>query len=194
MKISTKFFNDPKEYFKTCRDLPDGWIYLGDDEERYVLGQPGRRNVLTFGVNPSTAVPGRDDPTIRRVRKRVLDQGYDGWIMVNLYPLIASKPKELPESCDRTLFRQNLRVIGAIQEAYPIAMAWAAWGDAIDLRPYLGEALWEYHQLAEADFEFYCCGTRTANGNPRHPLYLKGSEEFDWFAAYDYACSWSDLA
>ena len=78
MKISTEFFYDPKEYFKTCRDLPEEWIYLGDDKERYVLRQPGRRNVLTFGVNPSTAVPGRDDPTIRRVRKRVLDQGYGG--------------------------------------------------------------------------------------------------------------------
>ena len=52
----------------------DGWIYLGNTDERYILGQPGRRNMLVFGVNPSTAVPGKDDPTIRKVRKLTAEQ------------------------------------------------------------------------------------------------------------------------
>ena len=50
--------------------VKDGWIYLGNDKERYVLGQPGVENMLVFGVNPSTAVPGKDDH--RRMRKRRL--------------------------------------------------------------------------------------------------------------------------
>ena len=38
--------------------IPQGWIYLGNDKERYVIGQPGYYNMLIFGVNPSTATPG----------------------------------------------------------------------------------------------------------------------------------------
>lgn len=39
-------------------DIPPGWLYIGDNKERYLLGQPGRNNILIFGVNPSTACPG----------------------------------------------------------------------------------------------------------------------------------------
>jgi hypothetical protein len=54
-------------------DIPGGWLYIGDEKERYLLGQPGRRNMLVFGVNPSTASAGENnlDPTIKRVRKFV---------------------------------------------------------------------------------------------------------------------------
>lgn len=50
-------------------DIPGGWLYIGDEKERYLLGQPGRRNMLVFGVNPSTASAGENnlDPTIKRV-------------------------------------------------------------------------------------------------------------------------------
>ena len=65
-------------------EIPQGWIYLGDENVRYYLGQPGYRNMLVFGANPSTASPGEEnlDPTIRKVRKLCANAGYDGWIMV----------------------------------------------------------------------------------------------------------------
>ena len=52
-------------------DKHEGWIYLGDDKARYILGEPGKRNILVFGINPSTACPGEEniDPTIRKIRK-----------------------------------------------------------------------------------------------------------------------------
>ncbi len=28
-------------------DIPPGWLYIGDNKERYLLGQPGRNNIIT---------------------------------------------------------------------------------------------------------------------------------------------------
>ncbi len=165
----------------------NGWIYLGDADNRFVLGQPGVMNMLVIGVNPSTTVPGKDDPTIRKVRKLTYADGYDGWIMVNLYPEIASHPDGLPENPDRKLLDLNLRNLKMLQEKYRIAAVWAAWGDAIDSRPYLGKSLVDIQYALDGDFQWYVRGKMTRRGNPRHPLYIKEEEVFDWFPIYDYA-------
>ena len=170
----------------------DGWIYLGNTDERYILGQPGRRNMLVFGVNPSTAVPGKDDPTIRKVRKLTAEAGYDGWIMGNLYPVIASHPKDLPHKPEKKLLSNNLKYLKQIQDRYPIDAVWAAWGDAIDCRPYLGKALVDIQEKLDGDFEWFRRGTMTRKGNPRHPLYMKEGELFIWFPVFDYATYYTD--
>ena len=71
MRIDSRILDNMAEWMEKREDIPKGWIYLGDDTERYILGQPGKRNMLVFGVNPSTATPGDNniDPTIRKVRK-----------------------------------------------------------------------------------------------------------------------------
>ena len=62
------------DYHHDREGIPAGWIYLGNDNERYVLGKPGERNILVLGVNPSTAKPGMMTPPsgmyaeLRRIR------------------------------------------------------------------------------------------------------------------------------
>ena len=43
------------------------WLYVPDhySEYRYILGTRGRRPLICIGVNPSTAVPGRLDNTLK---------------------------------------------------------------------------------------------------------------------------------
>lgn len=165
----------------------DGWIYKGALKERYILGQPGIRNMLVLGVNPSTAVPGKDDPTIRKVRKITRNAGYDGWIMGNLYPAITPRPDELPDKADHKLTVQNYKMLKELQEEYRIDAVWAAWGDAIDSRDYLGEALYHIQEILDGDFQWYVRDTLTKKGNPRHPLYMKEEGSFNWFPVFDYA-------
>ena len=165
----------------------NGWIYQGNAEVRYVLGQPGIRNMLVVGVNPSTATPGKDDPTIRKVRKLTALAKYDGWIMVNLYPQIASHPTELHENVNMKLITSNLDCLKQLQKQYRIDAVWAAWGDAIDSRSYLGEALVDIQEILAGDFEWFYRGELTRKGNPRHPLYMKEKEDFTWFPVFDYA-------
>lgn len=63
----------------------------GSDECRFVLGKFGERNLICVGLNPSRAEPGNYDPTMKRVENWASMHGYDGHIMVNLYP-----PNEQP--------------------------------------------------------------------------------------------------
>ena len=113
MKIDKKMLADIPAWMDKQDDIPKGWLYLGNSEERYLLGQPGKNNLLVFGVNPSTASAGENnlDPTIRKVRKVAEAEGFDGWIMVNLYPKRATEPSELPDEADQKLIDNNLKVL-----------------------------------------------------------------------------------
>lgn len=191
MRIDNKLVMDLKESMENNDAIPSGWLYIGDEKERYVLGQPGKRNMLVFGVNPSTASPGENnlDPTIRRVRTLVNEYGCDGWIMVNLYPLRATDPKDLPKEADKRLLENNLSVLKAVEKSYYIEKIWAAWGNIIDTRFYLGDALYDIQENLESEQWAYR-GTLTKQGNPRHPLFMKSGEEFKWFPVADYAANW----
>jgi|GEM_PF-2569130 len=97
MKITTEMLEELRNYEVARPEIPAGWAYLGADEnERYVLGEPKKHNILVFGVNPSTAKPGNDDPTIRKIRKVIEKRkNGNGWLMMNLYPQRTPYPKML---------------------------------------------------------------------------------------------------
>lgn len=192
MKLDKSITNDLAAYMNTRADIPDGWLYLGDSKERYVLGQPGQYNLMVVGVNPSTAVPNKDDQTIRKVRQVVATADYDGWIMVNLYPQITKDPDQLDVAADSRLTAGNIQVIQALFKQYMIGGVWAAWGDLIDKRYYLGKQLVKIEAIS-TDCEWYYKGTLTKKGNPRHPLYMKTDEQFECFPVWDYACAWMEL-
>lgn len=154
------------------------WVYSFDTafNARYVLGQPGEKNLLVIGVNPSTATPEKPDLTIRKVIKISQANGYDGWIMVNLYPKRDSKPEQMipkGKSHDQQLITENLEQIKSICENYKIENVWCAWGDAIDTfgkNSFLHDS-WEKIKiyLKTLKVTFYHYGTLTGKKNPRHP-------------------------
>ena len=149
------------------------WIYSFDDSvnARYVLGQPGIKNLLVIGVNPSTATPEKPDLTIRKVIKISKDNGYDGWIMVNLYPQRSTDPKGMVYN--QQLVTENLEQIKSICEKYKIKDVWCAWGDLIDApdkKIFLHDS-WNNIEnwLRGFGATFYHYGTLTGKKNPRHP-------------------------
>ncbi len=154
------------------------WVYLGDKSERYVLGQPGEKNLLVLGVNPSSAEPGADDPTIRMVREISRKEGYDGWIMVNLHPQRAPKPNQLIE---KELWRENnLKALDAVRRSFRIDKVWCAWGASID-KPgnrFLYRSLKEIHELLKDGVSWMRYGDLTKNGHPHHPLYSSSEGKF----------------
>lgn len=190
MRIDKRMLENLPAWMSKKDDIPSGWLYVGDDEERYLLGQPGKRNILIVGANPSNEFPCEKnlDPTVRKVRKLITEDGYDGWIMANLYPLRAPDLKNLPAEADKKLLEKNLKVFGALEKSYYIDRVWAAWGDTIDSRFYLGDHLNDLHEKIDA--QWYYRGTLTRSGNPRHPLHMKSSEAYQWFAVGDYAAAW----
>ena len=69
-------------------EYPGGlWYYEPHTYQpyRYVLGRVGRRPLVCIGINPSTAQPGALDPTLKSVERLANANGFDSWIMFNVY-------------------------------------------------------------------------------------------------------------
>ena len=184
MEITFKSVEKLRDYETARLENPAGWVYLGDDENaRYVLGEPKEHNVLVFGVNPSTAKPGNDDPTIRRIRKIIENRkNGHGWIMMNLYPQRTSYP-EMLENND-TLRENNLKVLPWVLKFFSIDVIWCAWGTAIERpsKPFLYKSLGDIYDIVcmrgAGDIPWECYGRLTKEGHPRHPLYTALTEVF----------------
>lgn len=140
---------------------------------RYLLAKKGKYNLLVVGLNPSTADAEKLDPTTRNIDAIAGNNGYDGWVLVNLYPLRRSKPADLELIENTEIFWYNLHLIKYLldRDQFRIKDAWLAWGDEIDTakRPYLKQAAgYLYKSLLLHDLNYYSIG-RTRRANPRHP-------------------------
>ena len=69
---------------------------IGDKTNRFALVQEGQRTLFVIGLNPSTADSLTPDPTMKAVLRIAEYNHFDGFIMINLYPLRATEPSDLP--------------------------------------------------------------------------------------------------
>jgi hypothetical protein len=128
------------------------WIYKNNEDNscRYILGEPGNRTLCCIGVKPSTAEPNNLDNTLLNVRKIATKNGYDGWIMINIYPQKATDPSELHEEILELIHSQNLKYI---EEYFSVNMpvaVWASWGTLIKKRKYLRDCLKDITNIISA--------------------------------------------
>lgn len=183
----------------------ENWLYetSHDNSARYVLGERGDNPLVCIGVNPSTAEPGKLDPTLRCVKARAKQLGFEGWIMLNLYPQRATNPRDLHhkgqvEYIDRfakatghepknfepssDLIDSNISCWGRIFEQYHWVTVWAAWGTLIEKRPYLKDCLGQLHKIVDSqNCAWIHIGELSQAGHPHHPLYLSKKAEVQEF-------------
>lgn len=146
-------------------------LYLGDDTERFILGESGANPIICFGINPSTANDIKYDPTILKIRKIASENNCDSWVMLNLYPQRATNPNDMHKKADNDLKIKNYEVIRSVFNIYHNALTLASWGNAIEKRKYLKDCLKEILAIAP-DRKWVCRGKLTVKGNPRHQLYV----------------------
>lgn len=146
-------------------------LYLGDDTERFILGESGANPIICFGINPSTANDIKYDPTILKIRKIASENNCDSWVMLNLYPQRATNPNDMHIKAADDLTVKNYEVIRSVFNIYPNALTLASWGNAIEKRKYLKDCLKEILAIAP-DRKWVCRGKLTVKGNPRHQLYV----------------------
>ena len=105
-------------------EYPGGvWYYEPHTYQpyRFVLGRVGRRPLVCIGINPSTAQPGALDPTLKSVERLAAANGFDSWIMFNVYPQRATDPNDMDKTPDRALCDENLLWLRAVLPARPDA-------------------------------------------------------------------------
>ena len=166
------------------------WLYVPNTyaDYRYLLGTRGERPLICVGINPSTAAPDRLDNTLKSVERIARGNGFDSFLMFNVYAQRATRPKDMEKTCNPFLHRENMRAFDYVLSLSPEPAVWAAWGAIIRQRGYLTDCLRDMADIA-ADHaaHWYTAGARSKQGgHPHHPLYLRKDSRLEPFviAAY----------
>ena len=95
------------------------WLYVPDfyTEYRYILGTRGEKPLICIGVNPSTAAPDALDPTLQSVQRIALSNGYDSFIMFNVYAQRATRPNDMDAALNEHLHAENMAAFRYVLEA-----------------------------------------------------------------------------
>ena len=188
------------EAARLCAEQPSAtydvekWLFVPNtyDEYRYILGTRGKNPLICCGINPSTAAPENLDNTLKSAERIALHNGYDSFIMLNIYAQRATNPDDMEQKFNPLLHEENLKAF-----SYALTLCegdaptvWAAWGTIIEKRPFLQNCLRDFIEIGkEQHVHWVSAGKVSKKGHPHHPLYLRkdsGLDEFD-MAAYE-AC------
>jgi len=177
-----------------CDYNRDVWLYVPDtySEYRYILGTRGQKPLICIGINPSTARPDNLDNTLQSVERIALHNGYDSFIMFNVYAQRATDPKHMEKTCNPLLHRENMEAfrycLSLTVQTGVTPSVWAAWGTIIKARPYLADCVRDMINIGrEYGANWYTAGIRSKNGgHPHHPLYLRKDSVLDPFAPWEY--------
>ena len=165
------------------------WLYAPNfySEYRYILGPRGQNPLICIGVNPSTACPDALDNTLKSVERIALGNGYDSFLMFNVYAQRATSPDDMEKVCNPILHAENLAAFRYILSISQKPAVWAAWGAVIEKRKYLPDCVRDLVALGEEfGAQWYCAGAITKKGHPHHPLYLRKDEKLKPFAVTAY--------
>ncbi len=165
------------------------WIYAPNfySEYRYLLGTRGEKPLICIGINPSTAKPDDLDNTLKSVERIALGNGFDSFLMFNVYAQRATNPDMMEKECNPRLHQENLAAFRYALSLSESPAVWAAWGTIVEKRAYLPECLRDMVAVGgELGAKWYCAGAVSKKGHPHHPLYLKKDEKLRAFdvAAY----------
>ena len=127
------------------------WLYVPDfyTEYRYLLGTRGEKPLVCIGINPSTAEPDRLDPTLQSVERVAKNNGYDSFLMFNVYAQRATRPNDMERVCNEALHRANMEAFDYILSLSEQPAVWAAWGNIIEQRAYLKDCLADMIAIGE---------------------------------------------
>lgn len=132
-------------------------------------------------LNPSNAGAVQNDPTAVRVTHFTRSWGYDGWIGVNVYPFIASKPAAMwhranwqargPDWEARDAMQANEAHLEEVARMATLRMVAFGTGPATHDEVYLEQCLEMFMQPSDvgSDEHLYCLGL-TKGGHPLHPM------------------------
>ena len=155
------------------------WLYAPNfySEYRYILGTRGENPLICIGINPSTAKPDDLDNTLKSVERIAHGNGFDSFIMFNVYAQRATDPDAMEKTCNMALHRENLEAFRYVLSISEEPTVWAAWGTIIEKRNYLPQCVRDMVALGqELGAKWVCAGKRSKKGHPHHPLYLRKDE------------------
>ena len=165
------------------------WLYAPNfySEYRYILGTRGKNPLICIGINPSTAEPDNLDNTLKSVERIALGNGFDSFIMFNVYAQRATNPDAMEKTYNPLLHKENLEAFRYVLSISDRPAIWAAWGAIIEKRKYLPDCVRDMVAVGqEYGATWHCAGAITKKGHPHHPLYLRKDEKLKDFPIVEY--------
>ncbi len=165
------------------------WLYAPNfySEYRYILGTRGKNPLICIGINPSTAKPDDLDNTLKSVERIAHGNGFDSFIMFNVYAQRATNPDAMEKVCNPLLHQENLEAFRYVLSISEKPAIWAAWGTVIEKRGYLPGCVRDMVEAGQSfDASWYCAGSISKKGHPHHPLYLRKDEKLKPFDVEEY--------
>ena len=122
------------------------WLYVPNtySEYRYILGTRGSHPLICVGINPSTAAPDALDPTLQSAQRIALNNGYDSFLMFNVYAQRATRPDDMEPVCSAALHSENRKAFRYLLSLSDTPAIWAAWGNIIEKRDYLTDCMRDF--------------------------------------------------
>ena len=151
-------------------------IFSDDKKYRYRLDRVWDKSLPLMAfimLNPSTADAKVNDPTITRCINRAKDSGYGGAVVGNAYAYRSTNPKKLKLIGDAIGPDNDKYLAEIMADCETIVVAWG-------FHAKRSTALKICNIAFELDKTLYCLGL-TANGSPRHPLYIQGDTKLKEF-------------
>ena len=167
----------------------DKWLYAPNfySEYRYILGTRGKNPLICIGINPSTAEPDNLDNTLKSVQRIAHGNGFDSFIMFNVYAQRATDPDAMERQCNMELHLENLKAFRYVLSISEKPTVWAAWGAIIEKRGYLADCVRDMVAVGQEYGANWCCaGAISKKGHPHHPLYLRKDEKIKPFDIEEY--------
>lgn len=136
--------------------------------------KPRARVMVFVGLNPSTADERTEDPTIRRILGFADDWGFGTLVMLNVFAFRSTDPKLLHDRAARgreVVGPENDETIRRTFEVHrkdKLVIGWGANGRLLERGRDVASMALALHRRPE-------CFGLTANGQPKHPLYLAAS-------------------
>ena len=165
------------------------WLYAPNfySEYRYILGTRGKNPLICIGINPSTAEPDHLDNTLKSVERIALGNGFDSFIMFNVYAQRATDPDAMEKVCNMQLHWENLEAFRYVLSVSEKPAVWAAWGAIIEKRSYLSDCVRDMLQVGKTyGATWFRAGAISKKGHPHHPLYLRKDEKLIPFDVESY--------
>ena len=165
------------------------WLYAPNfySEYRYILGTRGKNPLICVGINPSTAKPDALDNTLKSVQRIADGNGFDSFLMFNVYAQRATRPDDMEKQCNLRLHEENMKAFRHLLSIGEKPAVWAAWGAIIEKRKYLPACVADMLSISrEYDAQWLCAGPISKKGHPHHPLYLRKDEKLKPFDTESY--------
>ena len=165
------------------------WLYAPNfySEYRYILGTRGKNPLICVGINPSTAKPDALDNTLKSVQRIADGNGFDSFLMFNVYAQRATHPDDMERVCNEKLHEENMKAFRHLLSIGEKPAVWAAWGAIIEKRKYLPACVADMLRISrEYDAQWFCAGPISKKGHPHHPLYLRKDEKLKPFDTESY--------